>query len=176
MKGKTWLRYLFYIFLTILVVYFKGYFENLYANEIKKNFKVEWYMLISTALITAAIGVALGLEHLWIQAKEKGRWRMNGGRFIILGIPALYLSSMYIISNIPNMNGLAWPVYKIFGNASFISIFQIIFGYVLITSFYKSEKIAEKNSIEDSVSDEIEDLELMDEEPEHSLGAGLYFY
>jgi hypothetical protein len=95
-------------------------------------------------LIFASIGLIIGIEHLLSEISKQGQWKICLPKIILLGLPSLYFSLGYIIycSNILIFcQYLYQPILTItigqkLGN--FIELFQFIFGYVIITSFYKT--------------------------------------
>lgn len=139
MKKKSYLKYLFYIVLIGGAVFLKGHIEGIFQKQVEDSFKPEVYMPIFSALVTQMIGVAMGLEFYFKQSRIEGRWKVNLPRLLVLGLPSLYLSSIYVIAFIPRTSILYQPIYELFGSVSFISIFQILFGFILITSFTKEE-------------------------------------
>lgn len=92
-----------------------------------------------------ALGALLGIEHLITERRKTGRWKLNLPKTIFMVIPSLYLSVTYllyftVIGCIYNpLIGLL--VSNRYG-LDIISVSQVLFGYFIITSFYKqSEKI-----------------------------------
>jgi len=162
MKNKTWIKYLLYITLIVFAVYFKGFVENIFQKEVGKSFRIELYMLVSLALFTVIIGVALGVEHLMREAKCEGVWKLNIPKFIFLGMPVLYLASIYITTFLFKSNLLFVSIYKLLNSTSLITIFQILFGYIIITSFYKKKSIREGIDILDYENEETEEMETVE--------------
>jgi len=160
MKNKTWIKYLLYIILIVFAVYFKGFVEGIFQKDLGKNFRVDLYMLVSVAFITVMIGVALGVEHLMRQAKSEGIWKLNIPKFIFLGLPVLYLASIYITTFLFKSNILFTPIYNLLNSTSLITIFQILYGYIIITCFYKEKSIREGIDILDYETEETEEAEM----------------
>jgi hypothetical protein len=169
MKIKSWLKYLIYIVLIGVVIYLKGFLEIIYQKKMKETFNLEVYvyMFVIMALTTVAVGVVLGLEYFLAQVKTSGKWKVNVPKIVLLGIPSLYISSFYILAFSVGEKAssfLVTPIFRLFRNTtSFIPIFQIVFGYVLITSFYKvGLQLNSKNS-GDSDDEEIDETEETEE-------------
>ncbi len=139
MKARSWYKYLLYIVLISVAVILKGFVEDIFQKQVKETYQPEIYMPIFSALVTQMIGIAMGLEFFYKQLRMEGKWRINRFRLIILGLPSLYLGLTYVIAFLPGTKILYQPVYELFGNVSFITVFQILFGYVFITSFEKGK-------------------------------------
>ncbi|MEH6939302.1 hypothetical protein V7056_15870 [Bacillus sp. JJ664] len=94
------------------------------------------YILILSFLYVP-IGLCLGLPRLLDEWKQKGNWKINVTKLIVLGIPALYFSGyMYIHYHIPFLqlwNSVAVELLQV--KSTILS--NIILGYILITSFHK---------------------------------------
>ena len=146
MKVKDWLKYLIYIALLLLIIAAKGYVGNLFTLYFKQEYKPNYCYLVIIVLINICIGVALGLEHLVREMRKEGIWKINLPKLIVVGMPALYISlaGIWIYSGIQFLQKIIlYPLLFLlkYGSGP-ISLFQLIFGYVVITSFYKcSEKI-----------------------------------
>jgi uncharacterized membrane protein len=83
-------------------------------------------------------GVILGVEQLLFD-KRHIDYRFNKTKFIFLTIPFFIIGSLHLISL---SELLQLKLNSLFFNELFISLFQIMFGYNLITSFigYKESK------------------------------------
>lgn len=165
MKIKSWLKYLIYIVLIGLFVYFNCFMEVAFRKKMSETFKVEAYIFVIMALTTVAVGVVLGSEYFLTQMKESGKWKVNIPKLVVLGIPSLYLSAFYIIALSENAAPiLVTPIFRLFHlTTSFIPLFQIVFGYVLITSFYKVGEQLNSKNFEDSDEEEIDETEETEE-------------
>lgn len=73
------------------------------------------------------IGACFALDHLLVERKKIGHWKIKKYSFALLAIPA------FLIANIPW--GL-WSPY--FGMDRHCVIFNMLFGYLTIKSIYKS--------------------------------------
>ena len=119
--------------LIILVVFCGDYiFENL-----------QWTLnpFIIAIVFYISIGLLLGLEHVIQEINKIGSWRINVAKFVLLGIPSLYFSfGVFIYFGIGKIlpNVLTYPIAMLMSNkVDFLSVFQIILGYSIISSFYK---------------------------------------
>jgi len=92
--------------------------------------------------VFCAAGAAFGLEKLLFEKKQKGRWKFNLPRFLILGLPGFVMGLCLILSNL-------FPATPLFGFVAayslFVNLMQMLFGYTLITSFYKAAETPLKN-------------------------------
>jgi hypothetical protein len=90
------------------------------------------------------IGILIGLHSYIIESKKLGTWKINFRKLIIIGLPSLYFSLNYIwiLSGSKFLRDIiAYPLHLLnrFG-FGYVSLFQVIFGYLLITSIYKCEE------------------------------------
>lgn len=144
MKLKTWLKYLAYIAIIFILMYLKAYITSPLIEEQRRTFKITPYYFLIPLIFNAAIGVVLGLDHFFTELKTKGTWRINLPQLIFMGLPSLYFSISIILaftSNELSKSILFYPatilIFK--DNTTFITIFQLILGYALISCFYKQK-------------------------------------
>lgn len=141
MKIKSWIKYIFYVAVILVLVLVKGYLTR-QLSEAYFRFRIEFYQLVIISLINIGIGLVLGLEHLISELSKGGPLKINIPKVVFMGIPSLYFSLTYLLcsSKIYFVQRiLAYPAYHLlikYGD-DFVPIFQLIFGYILITSFYK---------------------------------------
>jgi Trk-type K+ transport system membrane component len=119
-------------------------FESIRRN-IKETFNVNpYFQNIIMLIFYGGIGFILGLDHLIQEIKKQGEWVINIPKLVFMVIPSLYFSLAIFIYyvNIPFIRDvLSYPIgILLTGNANFISIFQLILGYSVITSFYKKNE------------------------------------
>lgn len=145
MNSKSWLKYFFIIILILVMVFWGQYvFESIRRN-IEETLNVNpYFQNIIMLVFYGGIGLILGLEHLIQEIRKQGKWVINIPKLVFLGIPSLYFSLAIFIyySNSPFLRDvLSYPIgILLTGNANFISIFQLILGYSVITSFYKKNE------------------------------------
>jgi hypothetical protein len=102
-----------------------------------------FYYLVINLLLGICVGLFLGLEHLIREFRKEGMWEINKPKLILVGLPSLYFS----LGNIWFISGhqfvkeiIAYPIYYLLRYVSgYESLFQVIFGYVVITSFLKDK-------------------------------------
>jgi hypothetical protein len=75
------------------------------------------------------------------EKRKEGRWKINVPKLILMGLPSLYFSLYVFIfySHVPFVrNTLIQPIeFFLRVNMTFMDIFQLLFGYIVITSLYK---------------------------------------
>ncbi len=141
MAGKQWIKHVIYLVFLVMLVLIRLHFMKLakaYSNE---TFRINYYFLAVIFLTNILLGILLGVEHLIREMKAKGTWKINFPKLILLGVPALYFS----IANfaVYSQNTLVQYIFvfplRIFliYDMSILYIFQLIFGYIVITSFCK---------------------------------------
>ena len=114
------------------------------SDRFVKAHEYSWtghYSLYTTFILQFIIycvaGMTFGLEKLLSESKQKGRWRINLTKLLILGIPSfligIYIILYYTLPFIPPFISLVFINFSLF-----VNFMQMIFGYTLVTSFYKS--------------------------------------
>ncbi|GKU32344.1 hypothetical protein CFB3_44520 [Clostridium folliculivorans] len=98
-------------------------------------------LILWSMFIFILLGLLLGLEKLILESKKDGRWKINLPKLIFLGIPSLYFSLGILIYYSPSISQvLSYPIqFFLQNNIDFFSVFQVIFGYVISSSFIKVE-------------------------------------
>lgn len=136
MKTKSWSRYLIYMCLILIIVFWGQHIFGVYKQSVQKGFNYRpYYLNILTIIFYGGIGLLLGLEHLICEIKKEGTWIVNLPKIVLMAIPSLYFSlAMFIYFN--NIPFLSFPIgVLIKDGTAFINAFQIILGYSIITSF-----------------------------------------
>lgn len=86
-----------------------------------------------------AAGMVLGIENFYTEWKKSGHWRVNTSKLLIIGIPSFIISILFILYYI--IYWLPIIIVNILSSYSLIVTFmQILLGYTIMTSFYKSEE------------------------------------
>ncbi len=124
----------------------KGYVENLSKEYLRQELHFNFYYMVSSVLICACIGLLLGSEHIIREIRKEGMWKINLPKLILVGIPSLYFGLIYIwiyIGSQFSQNIKIYPgIHLMRYVLDSVPFFQVILGYVVITSFYKySEKV-----------------------------------
>jgi len=146
MKKASWLKYLILILLIIgfLVLDKYIYYKAFSTLDITP---ISFLAFPFLTLLNIAIGVLIGLEPLFKEAKKEGRWKFNWLRALILLLPTLYLIIVFtgIIYGRIYCRPLLFLLYEhhLTNTAmDVLSIIRLLFGYWLITSFYKKSETA----------------------------------
>jgi hypothetical protein len=148
MKMKSWARYFIYIFLILVMVFWGQHVFQVIETNRRNSFNPQYYYTSAmTIIFYGSIGLILGLEHLICEIKKEGIWILNLPKIILMGLPSLYFSLAYLTfsSNIQFLRDiLVYPIVVLMERYSgFLSVFPLILGYSIITSFYKhDEKMA----------------------------------
>lgn len=141
MKKKSWLEYFFIILLIFLMVFGgKHILDGIRINAQKTYNSNPYFQYSLISIFYVAIGLILGLDHLIKEIKKEGKWVINIPKLVLMGIPSLYLSLsifIYYSNNQFVRNLSSYPMAILSTCINFISVFQLIFGYSIITSFYK---------------------------------------
>lgn len=144
MKIKSWSKYLVYFLLIFFLVVLREYVRKLFLASYHRFVYPEmFYYLVINLLLGICVGLFLGLEHLIREFRKEGMWEINKPKLILVGLPSLYFS----LGNIWFISGhqfvkeiIAYPIYYLLRYVSgYESLFQVIFGYVVITSFLKDK-------------------------------------
>ena len=145
MKKASWLKYLILILLIIgfLVLDKYIYYKAFSTLDIAP---ISFLAFPFLTLLNIAIGVLIGLEPLFKEAKKEGRWKFNWLRALILLLPTLYL--IIVFTGIIYGRIYFRPIMFIYKHQLFntamdiLSIIRLLFGYWLVTSFYKNSETA----------------------------------
>ncbi len=120
--------YAIYMVVLIFAFLLSNYILTYLQELTRKTFQPLPYFTFSIVLYVV-LGALLGSEHLFIEIKKQGKWRINIPKLIFLGIPSLVC--VFPI--------LFYPlIHSLLNNPALISVIQVIFGYAVTSSFYKS--------------------------------------
>lgn len=142
MKKNHWLSYFLYTVILLSYIFFSNKIF-LVLNEQRTNTFELFPGLIWSTVIFVILGVLLGVEKFIMERRKEGHWEVNVPKVILLGIPSLYFAFGVFLNYLPfefvNQT-LTYPIrFFLLGDSSFWAIFQMIFGYVVVTSFDKVE-------------------------------------
>jgi len=140
-------KILFYVIILILFL-----FIGIAVKQINKLKDLEtqtadvsyiYIYLLLMFLIYSVCGALFGAESFLKEKSRRGRWSARISKMLVLGIPSAFIGLYYIlyytfnyVLQIPfliqfNIAFLDFP--------TFVIIMQILFGYTVITSFYKKD-------------------------------------
>ncbi len=141
MRIKEARKYVICLIILSILIFAREYFSNQY-EEYHYGYVVNkmFYYEVLCLLTSVSIGLILGSKVFLREFKLPGRWKVNVLKLLILGVPSFYFSIIILLLNTRNL-----AIFKLieapisFANYSlgYVTIFQIIFGYVIATSFYK---------------------------------------
>lgn len=138
MRSKNWLKYFTYT-LTIIAIMCLGQYVLVYLKRLRESsFNPYVYEInLITFIFCAVIGFTIGLEYFLNEKKKEGRWSINLPKLLLMGLPSLYFS-LYAFIFYAQVPFISRPIeFFISGNMTLTPIFQLLFGYVVITSLYK---------------------------------------
>ncbi|MPW26985.1 hypothetical protein GC105_14465 [Alkalibaculum sp. M08DMB] len=136
MKLRSWLKYFVYISIILLIVYA----ENYGLQYVKSHMTGGFNLHIIMSFLHIVIGVILGLDHLVKEIKKQGVWKINFPKLILIGIPSLYFTLSFYIYGY--LSAISLPINTLLGgDTGFMTVFRIVLGHTIITSFYKTDKI-----------------------------------
>lgn len=139
-KIKSWIKYLIIISCIITAIFLANHIIFVMKKTILTTYTGLFQYNGIMLLFYGAIGLFFGLEHLIREWKSKGTWALDIPRLVLIGIPSLYFSMGFFIfySRLINLSFLIQPLKILMYNSTlYIGIFQMVFGYTIITSFYK---------------------------------------
>lgn len=112
-----------------------------YYNELAESNKISFTKQFFINLVTyGGVGAILGIDNLIKENSKEGKWRFDFKKLIIVGLPAFVLSKpvfwaiIIIICLKGKVDNIIMTIYN------FMIIFNIILGYVFITSIYIEEE------------------------------------
>lgn len=135
MKSKLWVKYLIYISLIFIIVFVEGNFSKI----VKNNYYRGYNPFIAMFAFYVGLGVILGLKRLILERKKEGDWKVNLPKLVLIGVPSLYFSLGVFIFYYNFLPAFSFPIRVLVSSSSnFMTIFQTILGYTIITSFFKT--------------------------------------
>ncbi len=146
MKLKSWLRYLAYALIILVLVFTNSFiFERIRIIQ-NLTYTISYVWLSVTIIINMILGALLGIEYLINETRKSGSWKLNSPKIMFMVIPSLYLS-LFLLFNFTVIGNIYNPVIKHLSSNRYsldvIPISQVLFGYFIVTSFYKQSKITE---------------------------------
>lgn len=139
---KKWPYYLGYIIILITLFLLFLWYIQILKEYGAKNYDYPWQLLFLPLIGSITFGIFLGLENFIGEIKKEGAWRLEKAKLIIVGLPALYMSSFALIyftlRQLVIFPGFITAIILKYGNTVQIC-FGILLGHVLISSLYKVE-------------------------------------
>jgi len=144
MKIRKSLKYLTYTILIFFLIFFRGHIEQLNRLYFDREFDLNKSYLIINFLISISLGIFIGLRHTMNEVRKNGKWQVDFSKLIIIGFPLLFISLYHIwiygdIQILKDIIVYGLGSLRIFGlSTSSVSLFQVILGYIIVTSFHKN--------------------------------------
>ena len=141
MRNRKYKRYLLYFVVIVVILMIGGKLTAGYYNELAESNKISFTKQFFINLVTyGGVGAILGIDNLIKENSKEGKWRFDFKKLIIVGLPAFVLSTpvfwaiIIIICLKGKIDNIIMTIYN------FMIIFNIILGYVFITSIYIEEE------------------------------------
>jgi len=139
-RKNNWLLYFVYAVILLCYIIFSDKMLVYVNKQSQITYDALPFMLWSI-VIFVVLGLLLGLERFLLEARKQGNWKVNLPKILFLGIPSLYFSIGVFIYYCPIdfiRQTLAYPISLFLkSNMNFVSIFQMILGFTISTSFIK---------------------------------------
>lgn len=139
MKNNSWILFLVSIIIIIILIYLDSIFmtENVYSAS---TWNVNYSAVIISLFLKICIGLVLGLDQIVRNISKEGKWKINIPKLILMSLPSLFFATLLLIASFGLPIFTVSPLENFFKSGYITilaSIFQIVFGYSLVTSFYK---------------------------------------
>ena len=133
-------RYLVSAGLILLLIFVDKY--AITQNQVfgKANYESSDTLLLISLLAKMAIGIVLAFPYLYTEKRKTGKWRVRLGLVMFAAIPCFYLANPYFAKSQIEVISAIHHIFLRPNYRSYLSIFQIIFGYVMGKSFYKEAR------------------------------------
>lgn len=98
-------------------------------------------IVIFQFIVYSFAGMIFGFEKIMSEMKKSGHWKINLPRIIFIGLPSFLMGMIFVLYVFTSIR-LQILTLSFVDSRLFISFMQMFFGYILVTSFYKSEEIS----------------------------------
>lgn len=141
-KEKRWIT--LYAVALLLMIFVLAVIDVRLSEHAQQTFQMFPY-IISMTIIYPLFGMLLGTSHILNEHKKRGKWKLNLGKILVIGLPAFFLSyyTVLVFSIDAPLHFLSIPggfFNKMMLSGSTMHFFQILLGYTILTSFYKEER------------------------------------
>ena len=134
---KKYFKFIYRLLFLFIIFCAFGYLFNLIEKigDRTGNPYIYWLHLI----ILILFGILLGFQTFITYRKSNGIWKMNFSRLLAYGLPSLIVGIYPILYylNISVLLDITSALYPFLSNSMVQTMGLILFGYILITSFYK---------------------------------------
>lgn len=144
MRAKNIKFYIIYFFILLSYIIGMGVLLQRIGMYVRRDFNFHIFYL-AEIIVMFVFGFLIGLEQLYKQITKSGKWKIDGARLLLLGLPCfmliIWIQGAYLLSMIFTINiSLPLPPYPL--NIILYSKFSLyaittLTGYILTTSFYK---------------------------------------
>ena len=141
MKLKI-LRYIIFLLVIILLFFGVSIADESVKTYLKNTGDTNSFIL--QFIIYCIAGGILGLEKILSERKKNGRWKINLLRLIVVGLPSFLVGIIVILIFALALNSQILTLSFVSFNL-FVNFMQMFFGYIIVTSFYKTEEISLTN-------------------------------
>ncbi|WP_026691669.1 hypothetical protein [Alteribacter aurantiacus] len=140
----------FALALTFIAMFFVGerLTEQMY-EQMARSFEIMPYALL-IPLTGLPLGLILGAQGLIKEFKMQGRWLISWEKLIFFGLPFLYMMLYPVLAFSGNIFAFSALSMTLLNSHSAV-IGGMVFGYVIVTSFYKREEHS-KESLDEAVN------------------------
>lgn len=132
---KNWIGYIIYLLLLICYILASHQLIEQLTSQTKMTYKA-YPLILGRTIIFILFGMLLGLDYIVREIKKEGKWKINLSKIILIGLPSAYIVTCYLMW----LNGISFIVTHfifILSTADFSTAVDILFGYTVISSFYK---------------------------------------
>ena len=141
-KYQEWLKNAMIILFILFTVYIGHYILTDAQETLVKTYTINVYSsFFINFVFYFIIGMLIGLDRFLEEKKKVGTWAIKISKLVLIGLPALYFSMGLFITYNPTLHDtlLTYPIKTLINSQGedFISIFKVLLGHTLITSFYK---------------------------------------
>lgn len=144
-KGKRFSLYLIFAISVLIFMYLGFRYGVDLRIQTGKTYSSPVPYYLYSALFPILVGIVLALPRLIREFRKTGKWLMDWVKLLAIGAPTLLLNlNLILIAFTPIRKIKYFATYNPFTEAmvidkSVISLCGAIFGYILISSFYKAD-------------------------------------
>lgn len=136
---KMYLKYILWIVFLCCYIFFGNLLIYTFRNYVRESITVtfqqpEPWIYYVDLLFYGFFGILLGLEYFLKERAKAGKWKINRSKLFIIGLPSFICFSIVPIITIFK---LPVDIFMFVATDLHGILFKILFGYILITSFYK---------------------------------------
>lgn len=91
-KEKRWIT--LYAVALLLMIFVLAVIDVRLSEHAQQTFQMFPY-IISMTIIYPLFGMLLGTSHILNEHKKRGKWKLNLGKILVIGLPAFFLRLLY---------------------------------------------------------------------------------